>query len=100
MTDVIKMDRSKMEEMSQTFRQGAETIEQSISEMRSIESSLVDGALLGQGGSMFAEVIRVNMIPVLQKLKTKFEELDGDVQYALHELMDEADPTTSGYFSG
>ena len=99
MTDVIKMDRSKMEEMSQTFRQSAETIEQSISEMQSIESSLVDGTLLGQGGSLFAEVIRANMIPVLQKLKAKFEELDGDVQYALHELMDESDPRTSGYFS-
>ena len=95
--DVIKMNKPKMEAMSQAFRQSGQTIGEVSAEMQKVAGMLEEGALLGEGGNMLAEVVGSTLIQVLQKIQDKFEELDKDILGALEDMYG-ADDTTAGLF--
>lgn len=95
--DVIKLNYDVAEEMSKTFRAGAEQLQDTMQEMQNIANTLEEGALLGRGGSAFVEAIRSKLCPSLAKLTDKFQELDGDVQAAV-QAMQEADRASAGKF--
>ncbi|GAB4439933.1 MAG: hypothetical protein Kow0031_21850 [Anaerolineae bacterium] len=97
MTDVIKMDYEAMEEMSRTFMQGAEQLEDTMQEMQSIANSMEDGALLGRGGDAFTDALRGKLSPAISRLIDKFRELADDVNKAMQD-MQEADTTSKGMF--
>ena len=87
MTDEIRVVYPDMEEMSRTFQQGAEQLQQTMQEMQAIASALEDGALLGLGGQAYVEAIRGRLCPAINKLADKFKELDGDVRAAMRYAM-------------
>lgn len=99
MADVIKLNYPLMEEMTKTFSQAAEQLEGLQGEMQNIANTLEEGALLGRGGSAFTEAIRDKLCPAISRLSEKMEELDGDVQFAMKQFRDEADPTTARLYS-
>ncbi len=83
MTDEIRVVYPDMEEMSRTFQRGAEQLRDTMQEMQSIASVLEDGALLGRGGEAFVAAIRGKLCPAINRLSSKFQELDRDVQAAV-----------------
>ena len=83
MTDEIRVVYPDMEEMSRTFQRGAEQLRDTMQEMQSIASVLEDGALLGRGGEAFVDAIRGKLCPAINRLASKFQELDRDVQAAV-----------------
>ncbi len=83
MTDEIRVVYPDMEEMSRTFQRGAEQLRETMQEMQSIASVLEDGALLGRGGEAFVDAIRGKLCPAINRLASKFQELDRDVQAAV-----------------
>lgn len=87
--DVIKLDYPKAEEMRKTFKASVQQIEATTKEMTTIASTLQDGALLGAGGAAYVEAIRTRLIPSLNKLKAKYEELDKDVAAAVKAMQDQ-----------
>jgi WXG100 family type VII secretion target len=89
----IKMEYARMEEMAKTFQQGAEQLKDTLSQMQSIANTLQDGALLGNGGTAFADAIRNKLCPAISRLEQKFEELNKDVLVAKAKMM-EADQTS------
>jgi WXG100 family type VII secretion target len=93
MSDIIKMDYGLMEDMSQTFKQGVEQLQDTNQVMQNIANELEDGALLGRGGVAFTEAIRGKLCPAIARLTEKFEELAGDIQKAMDD-MQSADNTT------
>ncbi len=97
MPDVIKMDYSLMEEMSQAFLKGVEQLENTMQEMQSVANTLEEGALLGRGGSAFTDAIRNTLCPAMARLNDKFKELSNDVLNAMKD-MQEADKTSQGLF--
>lgn len=97
MTDVIKMDYEAMQEMSRTFLQGAEQLEDTMQEMQSIANTMEDGALLGRGGDAFTDALRGKLSPAISRLIDKFRELADDVNKAMQD-MQEADTTSKGMF--
>jgi WXG100 family type VII secretion target len=93
MSDIIKMDYGLMEDMSQTFKQGVEQLQDTNQVMQNVANELEDGALLGRGGVAFTEAIRGKLCPAIARLTEKFEELAGDIQKAMDD-MQSADNTT------
>ena len=93
MSDIIKMDYGLMADMSQTFKQGVEQLQDTNQVMQNVANELEDGALLGRGGVAFTEAIRGKLCPAIARLTEKFEELAGDVQKAMDD-MQSADSTT------
>jgi WXG100 family type VII secretion target len=93
MSDIIKMDYGLMGDMSQTFKQGVEQLQDTNQVMQNIANELEDGALLGRGGVAFTEAIRGKLCPAIARLTEKFEELAGDIQKAMDD-MQSADNTT------
>jgi len=93
MSDIIKMDYGMMEEMSQTFAQGVEQLQDTMQAMQSIANDFEDGALLGRGGVAFTEAVRDKLCPAISRLTEKFEELAQDVQKAMDD-MKSADTST------
>lgn len=89
----IKMEYQRMEEMANTFKQGAEQLKDTLSQMQSIANTLQDGALLGQGGAAYVDAIRNKLCPAISRLEQKFEELNKDVLVAKAKMM-EADKTS------
>lgn len=90
MSEIIKMDYGLMREMSQTFDQSVEQLENTMQEMQSIANALEDGALLGRGGAAFTEAIRDKLCPSIARITDKFKELSTDIEKAVED-MQEAD---------
>lgn len=93
MSDIIKMDYGLMEQMSQTFAQGVEQLQDTMQAMQSVANELEDGALLGRGGAAFTEAIRDKLCPAISRLTEKYQELSQDVQKAMDD-MKSADTST------
>ncbi len=91
----IKMEYARMEEMAKTFQQGAEQLKETMSQMQGIANTLQDGALLGQGGAAFVEAINSKLVPSINRLEGKFEELQQDILKAMKD-MQQADKTSEG----
>lgn len=91
--DVIKMDYGLMQEMSQTFLQGVEQLENTMQEMQSVANAMEDGALLGRGGEAFKEAIRDKLCPAIARMTDKYKELSDDILKAMDD-MQSADSTS------
>lgn len=86
MADIIKMDYPKMEAMANSFRQGSQQLQQTAQQMRAVAKNLEDGALIGQGGSAFVEAINTKLLPAIQRMNAKFEELAKDIEKAMQDM--------------
>ncbi len=97
MSDIIKMDYPLMQQMSRTFQQGGEQLQDTMQEMQNIANMLEEGALLGQGGTAFTEALRNTLCPAIARLTDKFQELDNDIRVAM-QRMQEADQKSESMF--
>ncbi len=86
MTDEIRMDYGLMEDMSKTFQQSVEQLQDTLSAVQNIANELEDGALLGRGGDAFTEAIRNKLSPAISRLTEKFQELSEDVTKAMEDM--------------
>lgn len=96
-TDIIKLDYGLAEDMINTFKQGAEQLQDTMQEMQSLANTLEEGALLGQGGDAFVDAIRGKLCPAIAKLTDKYNELADDVAQAVR-YMQEADRASQSQF--
>jgi WXG100 family type VII secretion target len=86
MTHKIKMNYPKMRKMSRTFKQGVNTMEDTLKEMKAVANTLENGALLGRGGQAFAHAINGPLARSINKLTAKFKELDKDINLAVKDM--------------
>ncbi len=86
MSDIIKMDYGLMQEMSQTFLQGVEQLDNTQQEMQSVANALEDGALLGRGGNAMVDAIRDKLCPAIARLTDKYKELSDDILKAMDDM--------------
>jgi WXG100 family type VII secretion target len=99
MSDIIKMDYPSMEDMSATFGSAAETMDDLIRELQTIAGQLEDGVLIGRGGDAFRAGIQDKLVPAVQRLAEKFNELKQDIYGALVDLRD-GDSEAESRFKG
>lgn len=95
MADKIKMVYPLMEEMAKTFQKGSEQLKETSSQMQGIAGTLQDGALLGQGGAAFTDAVSGKLVPAINRLEQKFQELQKDVLNAMKD-MQQADQSSKG----
>ena len=93
----IKMDYGLMEDMSRTFLQGVEQLQDTNQAMQSIANEMEDGALLGSGGVAFTEAIRGKLCPAITRLTDKFQELSEDINKAMEDMRSADSSTESMY---
>lgn len=93
----IKLDYGKAEAMIQSFNAGKQQLEQTNAQMKKIADQLQSGALLGKGGQAFTDAITDSLVPSIDKLTDKFEEMAKDVQDAIN-FMKEADRRSKSKF--
>jgi|GEM_PF-1083319 len=94
MADKIRVVPELMDNMTQTFLQGVEQLQDTMQEMQRIANTLEDGALLGQGGEAFIMAIRGKLCPAISKLTDKFEELANDVRTVKEIFVQDTDQGT------
>ena len=99
MADIIKMDYPSMEDMAKAFRDGSQTMEDIIREIQNINGQLEGGVLLGRGGDAFRSALNDKLVPAINRLKEKFDELGGDIYGALVDLRD-GDHSAESRFKG
>jgi len=87
------MDYPLMDEMKRTFQSGREQLQDTMNELKSIADKMEQGALKGDAGQTFTEGIRNDLISNVQKISDKFEELEGDIQYAVDQMHQAEDKT-------
>ncbi|MCB0210685.1 MAG: WXG100 family type VII secretion target [Anaerolineae bacterium] len=93
----IKLDYGMAEAMIQSFKAGHQELQQASGNMKKIADQLESGALLGKGGEAFVDAINGGLVPSINKLAEKFEELAGDVQDAVR-FMQQADKRAKSKF--
>jgi WXG100 family type VII secretion target len=88
MADIIKMDYEQMEQMAKIFQQCADHMDQLKSGLQNVAGQMEQGALVGQTGQAFQDVLRNQASTAVGKMHDKFVELNGDILGALRELRD------------
>ena len=86
MTNEIGMDFGLMEDAIHAHRDGAQRLEDIVSELEHIAVAFEDGILLGLGGEAFSEALRAYMNPAIGRLRDKLEENAQDLQKAMDEF--------------
>lgn len=95
--DEIRVVYELMDDMSTTFNQSLEQLQDTNQEMLNIANTMADGALLGDGGDQFVESITGALVPAIAKIADKMGELRDDVQ-AAKQYAQEADQSSSAQF--
>lgn len=95
--DEIKMDYPLMEEMKRTFQSGREQLSDTMTELKGIADKMEQGALRGDAGEVFSEGIRNDLIGAVQKISDKFEELEGDIQFAVDQMHQAEEKTKASF---
>jgi len=93
MADIMKMEYADVENMISTFKQGKETLQDTLSELQSIASAYEEAAK-GHYADEMVDGMRSDFAPALGKLIEKFQDMADSVQAAM-DLMRQADEQES-----
>jgi WXG100 family type VII secretion target len=95
----VQMDYELMEQMANKFRAAAQQLDETQAAMEDVAGKMSDGALLGEGGDMFADALRSRLNARLKILSEKMTELSEDVMGAMVDLRD-GDTEAKSRFKG
>jgi WXG100 family type VII secretion target len=97
MTDKIRMNFDKMEELARAFRDGSKTMEDINNQIGQIAGILEEGGLLGQTGSAFSNALRQDLMKNVKRIEDKLAEMEKDLRAAMQD-MQSADKTAGGLY--
>ncbi|MBU6163318.1 MAG: WXG100 family type VII secretion target [Myxococcales bacterium] len=97
MSDEIRLVYPVAEDMIRVFNGNVEELQDINQGLQEIANQLEDGALLGEGGALFVELLRGSFSPSLTRYITKIEEMATDVQGAISD-MQQSDQTSRSQF--
>lgn len=95
----VQMDYEVMEKMRDVFKNGSDQLGETLNVMNNLAQMMEQGALLGDGGELFAQALRSRLAKKLQNLQRKFAELSQDVNGAVRDLRD-GDKEAASRFKG
>jgi WXG100 family type VII secretion target len=98
MSDIIKLNFPAVEEMAQAFVQGSETLANNVNEVNAIAKMMADGALVGRTGQAFEEACQASLIPSVQRLMEKFQELHQDLLFVMDQMR-ESDADAARFYN-
>lgn len=71
--------------MKKALGDAAQQLDDTLGEMKKIGKSMEDGALKGNAGPAFGDVINGKLLPAVQRLRDKLVEMEGDIVKAENE---------------
>lgn len=97
MSEVIKLNYPAMEDMARHCKAVAQRLQETIKLGQQIASEMENGALVGDAGQAFTQVLRQDFNSAVTKLMQKFEEVADDIQKAIDDMKAE-DSEAAGRF--
>ena len=79
----VRMNYGSMDKMEKEFEAAASQLDDSYREMQKIAKMMEDGALHGVGGDAFREAIQGSLLPAMDSLIFKMNELSSDINGAV-----------------
>jgi WXG100 family type VII secretion target len=79
----VRMNYESMDKMAKEFNAAASQLDDTMRDMDKIVQMMEGGALLGQGGETFRDVITSQLMPNLNILRDKLAEMSDDVTAAV-----------------
>lgn len=86
MSDVIKLNYPAMQEMAQQCKAASQRLTETARLAQSIGQEMQNGALVGDAGDAFTNAIQSALLPAVQKLSQKFEEIAKDITGAIADM--------------
>jgi uncharacterized protein YukE len=93
----VKMDYGAMEDAKKVFLDGANALEDLITQVKNWATTMNDGALLGDAGEEFANALNTSLCSKIQLLIEKLKEEAGTIEQAVA-IMHADEKETAGYF--
>jgi uncharacterized protein YukE len=84
----VRMNYGSMEKMEKEFDAAASQLDDSMREMQKIAKMMEDGALHGVGGDAFRDAIQNSLVPAMDQLIYKMDELSADIRGAVEATRD------------
>lgn len=86
MSEVIKLNYPAMQEMAQQCKAAQQRLMETARLAQQIGNEMQNGALIGDAGDAFANALLSALVPSVNKLSQKFEELAKDIQGAISDM--------------
>lgn len=93
----VQMDFEMMRQMTAAFEEAGAKLDEAMNGLNGIAGMVEGGALVGKGGQQLGDLILNGIIPFTQVLRSKMEELAGDVDGA-RAFMEEGDEFAASRF--
>jgi|APFre7841882654_1041346.scaffolds.fasta_scaffold514974_1 uncharacterized protein YukE len=97
MSEIIKMNYAAMQNMQGVFMRSASECETLVGDINTIAQQLADGALLGQAGERFSDLLRSKLGKSVGNLGAKYSELASDIAAAM-QFLKASDEGSAGKF--
>ncbi|HRE46782.1 MAG TPA: WXG100 family type VII secretion target [Aggregatilineales bacterium] len=78
----VQIDYEMADEAVKLFANGQQQLNETLQAMEQLANTMEQGALLGDGGDMFAQALRSRLGPRLRKLAAKLGEISKDIKAA------------------
>ncbi len=79
----VRMNYESMEKMAKEFDNAASQLEETMNDMKKVAQMMEGGALIGDGGSAFQDAIVSQLLPAMNILTEKLQEMGGDIRAAV-----------------
>lgn len=99
MADVIKLNYPAMQEMAQQCKTTAQRLQETVRMAQSICQQMEGGALVGDAGEAFGGALTQALVPAIQRLSQKFEEVAKDIEGAVQDMQQADSQRTSQLFN-
>lgn len=99
MGDVIKLNYPAMQEMAQHCKATSQRLQETIRLAQSICQQLEGGALVGDAGEAFGGALTQALVPAVQRLAMKFEEVAKDIEGAVQDMQQADSQRAAGLFN-
>lgn len=86
MADVIKLDYPAMQEMAQQCLKVSQRLGQTVQFVRNQGRQLQEGAMVGDAGEAFSNVLTSVLANKVQRLSDKFQEINNDIKGAISDM--------------
>jgi uncharacterized protein YukE len=94
----VRMNYETMESMASMFGANVTMFDQMKKDMQKIVQMLEGGALIGKGGSAFADAIQSQLIPSMEIMRDKLKEMQGDIKAAIRFTRDGVEDSRKQFF--
>ena len=94
----VRMNYESMETMANAFFKAAGQLDDTMGDMNKVAQMMEGGALVGQGGSQFQDAILSILVPAMNTMRDKLNEMGEDIKAAVEFTRDGVESSRSKFF--